>query len=433
MVAAVALLPSPYGKVLERRWIDFDGKKSVSYFIPFHDKIAPPPLLADDDIPPPPLPRKPLPGRRTPSVPSGPPAVPTSSRPSQRKQQPQKTLLADDDIPPPTVPRKPLQGRPTTSVPSGPPAVPTSSRPSQPKPQPQKPLPADDDIPPPTVPRKPLQGRPTPSVPSGPPAKPTSSRPSQPKPQPQKFLHTYDKLAGQRGLLLVINFKFAGQNERTASEDDVRKLHTFFSELDYDIVCQSDMTTNELKRSLEKIRYEYLTRQSHKYHCFICVIMSHGSELGIATQDGTIKVDDLVRPFKNDNAFSFIGKPKIFIIQSCRGGRSQVKEQYIEPNIINEADSTVCARLPTDADIIKIFATTPGYYSYRKVDSTSWRGAWFIQAFIAVARELPKSHIQEILTAVTHELAINPEYEIDGEKCQLPMFEAALSKLFYLK
>lgn len=74
-----------------------------------------------------------------------------------------------------------------------------------------------------------------------------------------------------------------------------------------------------------------------------------------------------------------------------------------------------------------------GYYSYRTVDSTSWRGAWFIQAFIAVARELPKSHIQEILTAVTHELAINPEYEIDGEKCQLPMFEAALSKLFYLK
>ena len=30
-------------------------------------------------------------------------------------------------------------------------------------------------------------------------------------------------------------------------------------------------------------------------------------QLGIATQDGTIKVDDLVRPFRNDNAFSFIG------------------------------------------------------------------------------------------------------------------------------
>ncbi|VDI42607.1 lymphocyte cytosolic protein 2 [Mytilus galloprovincialis] len=47
-------------------------------------------------------------------------------------------LPADDDIPPPPVPRKPLQERPTPSIPSGHPAVPTSSRPSQPKPQPQK-------------------------------------------------------------------------------------------------------------------------------------------------------------------------------------------------------------------------------------------------------------------------------------------------------
>ncbi|XP_076104099.1 uncharacterized protein LOC143072862 isoform X4 [Mytilus galloprovincialis] len=51
---------------------------------------APPPLPADDDIPPPPVPSRPLPGRPTPSVPSGPPAVPTSSRPSQPKPQPQK-------------------------------------------------------------------------------------------------------------------------------------------------------------------------------------------------------------------------------------------------------------------------------------------------------------------------------------------------------
>ncbi|VDI42610.1 Hypothetical predicted protein [Mytilus galloprovincialis] len=50
-------------------------------------------------------------------------------------------LPADDDIPPPPVPRKPLQERPTPSIPSGHPAVPTSSRPSQPKPQPQKPPP----------------------------------------------------------------------------------------------------------------------------------------------------------------------------------------------------------------------------------------------------------------------------------------------------
>ncbi|XP_063435132.1 B-cell linker protein-like isoform X3 [Mytilus trossulus] len=64
--------------------------------------------------------------------------LPDGIAPSRRAPPP---LPADDEFPPPPVPSRPLPGRPTPSVPSGPPAVPTSSRPSVPKPQAQKPLP----------------------------------------------------------------------------------------------------------------------------------------------------------------------------------------------------------------------------------------------------------------------------------------------------
>lgn len=63
------------------------------------------------------------------------------------------------------------------------------------------------------------------------------------------------------------------------SQEDVLKLCDFFYKLDYDIDCRSDMTTAELKTCLEHVKYNYLTRDSHKYHCFICVIMSHGNKV----------------------------------------------------------------------------------------------------------------------------------------------------------
>lgn len=73
----------------------------------------------------------------------------------------------------------------------------------------------------------------------------------------------------------------------------------------------------------------------------------------------------------------------------------------------------------------------PGYFSFRRCESTSWNGSWFIQAFLKVARNHPKNHLLEILTAVNYELANNSDYEKAGQKCQLSMYEAALSKIFY--
>ncbi|XP_052075978.1 uncharacterized protein LOC127714072 [Mytilus californianus] len=95
-------------------------------------------------------------------------------------------------------------------------------------------------------------------------------------------LCSYDKLQ-KKGFLLVINFMFTGKYKRTGSDDDVGKLCKFFTNLKYDVDCRVDMTTEELRTCLENVRHNYLSRDSSKYYCFICVIMSHGNEVKLMT------------------------------------------------------------------------------------------------------------------------------------------------------
>lgn len=42
-------------------------------------------------------------------------------------------------------------------------------------------------------------------------------------------------------------------------------------------------------------------------------------------------------------------------------------------------------------------------------------------------------HIADIMTAVKYDLSTNPDYERDGEKCQIASTEDTLTKQFYLQ
>ena len=69
---------------------------------------------------------------------------------------------------------------------------------------------------------------------------------------------------------------------------------------------------------------DFAKRKEH-YHsdaCFIC-LLSHGEEGYIFGTDGKrIPLDEIFLLFGNTNCKGLMGKPKVFIIQACRGGET---------------------------------------------------------------------------------------------------------------
>ena len=88
---------------------------------------------------------------------------------------------------------------------------------------------------------------------------------------------------------------------------------------------------------LQNIRDEIL-KQSQKAEdlkkadSFILVCLSHGNQGNIFGSDGEpVNIDkDIVEPFDGKHCPHLIGKPKLFFIQACQGGKCLNLHVYIK-------------------------------------------------------------------------------------------------------
>ena len=56
--------------------------------------------------------------------------------------------------------------------------------------------------------------------------------------------------------------------------------------------------------------------------CFVLVIMTHGTHGAIYGVDGkTIPIEEIKRQINGENFPAMADKPKVLLIQACRGGR----------------------------------------------------------------------------------------------------------------
>ncbi|ESO83598.1 hypothetical protein LOTGIDRAFT_133150, partial [Lottia gigantea] len=112
--------------------------------------------------------------------------------------------------------------------------------------------------------------------------------------------------------------------------------------------------------------------------CFIC-LLSHGEEGYIYGTDGEmLALNQIFDLFNNNKCPLLKGKPKIFIVQACRGG------SFDRGVSIDETDGgpaiPMIKQLPTLSDMIIGYPTQAGFYAWRNRE----RGSWYIEAIVKV-------------------------------------------------
>ncbi|PAA87421.1 hypothetical protein BOX15_Mlig032540g3, partial [Macrostomum lignano] len=241
----------------------------------------------------------------------------------------------------------------------------------------------------------------------------------------------------KRGFFIIINqVKFesrTGQKERTGSDLDAAKLEETFKILGFNVLPFRNLKLADLRRLLA----EYGQKDHSDNDCFGLAMMSHGEQDIIYCTDGSLKVDELTKPFRADNCASLIGKPKLFFFQACRGFTFDDGVEKTDADLPEDEDleEERVQRLPIEADNFFFYSTPPGYFSWKN----ALYGSWFIQELCRVLDQWGTRHeFSQLMVSVQREVASNRHESLTdraatSRKKQMPVSVSQLTKLLYFR
>ncbi|KAG8592925.1 hypothetical protein GDO81_000673 [Engystomops pustulosus] len=245
----------------------------------------------------------------------------------------------------------------------------------------------------------------------------------------------------RRGLALIFNhdwfFWQLRMPERRGTNTDRDNLYRRLTDLGFEVKSYDNLKAVDI---LETI-HAAATGDHSDADCFLCVFMSHGEDNHVYAYDAKIEIQQLTSLFKGDRCQSLVGKPKIFIIQACRGTKhdepviptDSTDSTVPETNTI-EVDAASVYTLPAGADFIMCYSVAEGYYSHRETIN----GSWYIQDLCEALKRFGQSlEFTELLTLVNRKVSLRfVENCLDRSaigKKQVPCFASMLTKKLYLR
>lgn len=219
-------------------------------------------------------------------------------------------------------------------------------------------------------------------------------------------------MTNPRGYALIINnIDFIGNPSasRTGAEKDTENLTQLFEALHFKVTSYHNVKKSTVFKHIELFLDQFTIED-----CCIVVIMSHGSEGYFLTSDAASSNSpnknrvwiwkELLPRFNNRHCPKLRHKPKIFIIQSCRGDerdrgirhRNQIDSAVSSLNEAGESGTTTGIhaaaastvpqdegiivveddeddeRIPSFEDMIICQSTVPGFVSNRDIEKGTW-------------------------------------------------------------
>lgn len=244
----------------------------------------------------------------------------------------------------------------------------------------------------------------------------------------------------RRGLALIFNqerfFWHLRLPDRNGTNADRLNLEHRFKDLGFEVRAYDNLKLEEV---LNKIN-EAADDDHVDADCFVCCFLSHGENDHVYAYDGKIFIKDMTALFKGDKCKSLVGKPKIFILQACRGDKHDepvtpmdMVDSVQTTNVV-VTDAGVIHTLPAGADFIMCYSVAEGYYSHRETVN----GSWYIQDLCEILKILGESReFTELLTLVNRKVSIrsvgnSADRSAIGKK-QVPCFASMLTKKLYFR
>lgn len=277
----------------------------------------------------------------------------------------------------------------------------------------------------------------------------------------------------EKGLLIIFNNIFFASSSkletRNGSEEDVTKLQCTFTNLGYKVVVKRNRSVVDI---LEIVRRISQLGQLINHNAIFITVLSHGNanDKLYGSCGNTFRVEQLIEPFRGGNCPLMVGKPKVFLINACRGtlfdsgvrfnnfqkddrtDDTQNKNNKRGSISLNDAknantkietlltqsidkDYIYLNKIPDSADILIAFSCVAGYYSWRNQQD----GSWFIQ--LLCKEILNADHKREdflrILTKTSAAMAFTKEsncvdLKMNGKK-QVPCIVSTLTKSFFFE
>ncbi|XP_055972831.1 caspase-6-like [Sorex fumeus] len=241
----------------------------------------------------------------------------------------------------------------------------------------------------------------------------------------------------RRGVALIFNHErfywYLGMPDRRGTCADRENLRRRLLELGFEVKCYDDLSAEEVLRKM----YDESTASHLDADCFLCVFLTHGEGNHIYAYNAKVEIPTLTDFFKGDKCQSLVGKPKIFIIQACRGDKHDVPVKPVDEvdatrlpdSNETQVDAASVHTLPAGADFLMCYSVAEGYFSHRD----TLYGSWYIQDLCELlARYGTSLEFTELLTLVNRRVSrrrvdISRDPSAIGKK-QIPCFASMLTK-----
>ncbi|XP_055587287.1 caspase-7-like [Uranotaenia lowii] len=244
----------------------------------------------------------------------------------------------------------------------------------------------------------------------------------------------------KRGKVLIFNQMgfddWRNYTYRFGSEQDVAKLYDTLPNLGFleeDIFSYHDLTAEQIQGTARRLAVDPTLIDCD---CLITVILTHGENDDLVmAKDTSYHLYEFIENFTPSALPSMAGKPKLFIVNACRGELLDDGSSFLHfrsrTDLLDTRGNVEIFSYPEFADFLIVMSSHHGHFSFRNE-----QGSWLIQEFCNVLNNcrVEQDSIYDILTetnlAVSTRIADSNDSALVGKK-QISSFYSTLTRRLY--